>query len=317
MAASFGTARKWSLGCSPVIQRLTLSILLLTTLFLTLSSLASREIVTSFTAGRKLSRTTPIPVYPFPEASHLIIVACHAIWHGYAGEHPGESATEWNLKPFQQDQQITFINHIQLGLNAAIVDEESLLVFSGGQTSRKSGPISEAQSYYNLANARKMIETDSNVSLRVTTEEFAKDSFENLLFSICRFHEFTGQYPDRITFVTHEFKRERIQGLHRAAIRFPLHKFRLIGRDAPGEDSPTGEEYLNALEPFTRDPYGCFDETLVSKRKSRNPFLRHDSYFDSCPELRGLLAFCSQAGAFYLGDLPWDNHTASQLPATA
>jgi len=31
-----------------------------------------------------------------------------------------------------------------------------------------------------------------NVRERATSEEFAKDSYENLIFSICRYHEFTG-----------------------------------------------------------------------------------------------------------------------------
>lgn len=34
---------------------------------------------------------------------------------------------------------------------------------------------------------------------RALTEEHARDSFENLLFSICRFRELTGHYPVNIT----------------------------------------------------------------------------------------------------------------------
>eukprot|EP00850_Spirogloea_muscicola_P000141 SM000001S04543 [mRNA] locus=s1:841502:842944:- [translate_table: standard] len=37
------------------------------------------------------------------------------------------------------------------------------------------------------------------VAARALTEEFARDSLENLLFSICRFHELTGAYPNNIT----------------------------------------------------------------------------------------------------------------------
>jgi hypothetical protein len=36
---------------------------------------------------------------------------------------------------------------------------------------------------------------------RVQTEEFARDSFENLLFSICRFRQVSQKYPERITIV--------------------------------------------------------------------------------------------------------------------
>lgn len=34
---------------------------------------------------------------------------------------------------------------------------------------------------------------------RTLTEEHARDSFENLLFSVCRFRELTGAYPRNIT----------------------------------------------------------------------------------------------------------------------
>ena len=60
---------------------------------------------------------------------------------------------------------------------------------------------------------------------RVVSEEFARDSYENLLFSICRFHEVTGRYPDKITVVGFGFKTRRFVDLHRKAVRFPEDKF--------------------------------------------------------------------------------------------
>lgn len=40
---------------------------------------------------------------------------------------------------------------------------------------------------------------------RALTEEHARDSFENLLFSVCRFRELTGSYPHNITVKTFYF----------------------------------------------------------------------------------------------------------------
>ena len=40
---------------------------------------------------------------------------------------------------------------------------------------------------------------EENVRWRALTEEHARDSFENLLFSVCRFRELTGTYPYNIT----------------------------------------------------------------------------------------------------------------------
>ena len=37
------------------------------------------------------------------------------------------------------------------------------------------------------------------MSGRALTEEYARDSFENLLFSVCRFRQLTGAYPANIT----------------------------------------------------------------------------------------------------------------------
>jgi hypothetical protein len=58
----------------------------------------------------------------------------------------------------------------------------------------------------------------------VATEEHARDSFENLLFSICRFYELTGNYPESITVVGFEFKKERFIKVHRAAARYAIEK---------------------------------------------------------------------------------------------
>lgn len=44
-----------------------------------------------------------------------------------------------------------------------------------------------------------------NVRSRALTEEHARDSFENLLFSVCRFRELTGTYPQNITVSPYTF----------------------------------------------------------------------------------------------------------------
>jgi hypothetical protein len=63
-------------------------------------------------------------------------------------------------------------------------------------------------------------------------QDRARDSFENLLFSLCRFYELTGRYPDSLTLVGYEFKRRRFSQLHRAALRLPQEAFRYEGTPA-------------------------------------------------------------------------------------
>lgn len=77
---------------------------------------------------------------------------------------------------------------------------------------------------------------------RVTTEDHALDSFQNLLFSIARFHEYTGNYPTKITVVGYEFKRARFDDLHRAALRWPKENFEYIGVDPDNEHNVIAEQ---------------------------------------------------------------------------
>lgn len=71
-----------------------------------------------------------------------------------------------------------------------------------GQT-RPGSPHTEAQSYLRLAVATKLLpSTQSSTHLfpRATTEDYALDSYQNLIFSIARFHEVTGLlYIERTT----------------------------------------------------------------------------------------------------------------------
>ncbi|KAK6348563.1 hypothetical protein TWF718_006351 [Orbilia javanica] len=251
---------------------------------------------------------------PRSDITHLIVVAGHAIWMG--GNTLGEDESEWTLLPYQHGLAKTFKEHIMTGAKMAQESENSLLVFTGGETRNFAGPSSEAQSYWSLAYLSKYIEPGSSLFNRSTTEEFARDSYENLLFSICRFHEYTSNYPTKLTVVGFEFKRERFKTEHRAAIRFPQDQFRYIGIDNTGDPQQL-EGFIRGekeglLKQFKDDPHGCTDTELKEKRKGRNPFRTQHGYEVSCPELKGLMRWCLDEDAIkdgktqqYPGDLPW------------
>lgn len=59
------------------------------------------------------------------------------------------------------------------------------------------------------------------------------DSFENLVLGILRFWRETGEWPEKITVVSHEFKRERLLDLYVKAMRWPRKKVEFVGVD-PG-----------------------------------------------------------------------------------
>lgn len=78
--------------------------------------------------------------------------------------------------------------------------------------------------------------------VRMTTENFALDSYQNFLFSIARFREYTGSYPERITVVGYGMKRSRFEELHAKAIRWPVkssvrgqRRFHYVGIDDEGD----------------------------------------------------------------------------------
>lgn len=205
----------------------------------------------------------------------------------------------------------TFYKHIEAGAKIVKEDPTSLLVFSGGQTRPDNPPNTEAQSYHRLAVAAKLVTSTPNF-LRVTTEDFALDSYENLLFSLARFKEVTGRWPERVTVVGFEMKRARFENLHRVAIKYPADRFQYIGIDDEGDTTDSYEgEYQYGFLPFQDDMYGCLPP-LSTKRTARNPFARYHPYHTSCPEIAGLLEFCSPQGkpnsqaALYPAALPWE-----------
>ncbi|CAB4443121.1 unnamed protein product, partial [Rhizophagus irregularis] len=81
----------------------------------------------------------------------------HAIYLGGSNNHEigndEENEENWILEDYQKGngQVKAFINHVKKGIELVKENDESLLIFSGGQTRPSAGPRSEAQSYYILA----------------------------------------------------------------------------------------------------------------------------------------------------------------------
>ena len=281
------------------------------------------------------------PIEPgYAALHHLVLVAGHAVLTSL-DVHDLAAPENWQLMDYQRDQVGTFVAHIRRGVELTRADPEALLIFSGGETRREAGPRSEAQSYWMAAShagwwrdappdttlspaqaaaaalqtkIKLQIQPQDEVSRRATTEEYARDSFENLMFSICRFRELTGSYPRRITVVGFEFKRDRFLSLHRAAVRFPVDHFSYEGIDppvSPGDIQAIqrqarmiAAEHSQSLVPFQTDPYACTPGgVLMEKKLKRNPFRRHHAYEQTCGEMAGLMRWC--ANRMYDGDLPW------------
>ena len=91
------------------------------------------------------------------------------------------------------------------------------LINRGATRPPPAPPLSESQSYLSLARTLSLIPDIPPTSpseklplnMRVTTEEFALDSYQNLLFAIARFREVVGDWPKKVTVVGYGMKRRR------------------------------------------------------------------------------------------------------------
>jgi hypothetical protein len=208
----------------------------------------------------------------------------------------------WRLRPYQRGEPRFYIEHIRRAVEMAAADPAALLVFSGCHTAPEAGPLSEALGYWMLAEQFGWWGM-AEARARSTLEDFALDSFQNLLYSICRFREFTGEYPAGITVAGWGFKARRFAELHRAAIRFPAARFRYVAVNEPPELAVAEREEAATRAAFTADPYGYF-KALAEKRRSRDPHRRQHGYGISCPELCELLRH--RGPELFAGALPWD-----------
>lgn len=208
--------------------------------------------------------------------SELIIVAGHGVCRkectsphiapldsSWVGIFPGEG-------PF-------YIEHSKAGVALAAKIPNALLAFSGGQTREDAGRRSEAESYWEVADTAGWWGFP-NVRERALKEEYARDSFENLLFGIALFKRETGQWPITVTVVSWRFKKKRYD-LHRQALKWPKQKFAYLG-----PNDPVGEQLQKALagekaklESVSRDLF-LMGRQWVAQREQRNPFHRQHPY---------------------------------------
>ncbi|KAI5966287.1 uncharacterized protein KGF55_000596 [Candida pseudojiufengensis] len=233
--------------------------------------------------------------------NHLILVPCHGI---YKRGDP-KQRNSWHLANFQiqGNDHLCFIEHIERAHAELEKNPNAYLIFSGGETKIEAGPISEAFSYFKLYQELYNEKVDY---LKCTTENYATDSFENVIYSFCRFYEVHGVYPEMVTIVGFEFKRDRFLKLHlHQALGYSVSAVIYIGNSPKLIDSSKEEEekyfkdlrnaeYNNAYELFKSDWYGI-GHKLSKKKISRNPFRRHHGYEQVNHKLVNLLRAMNQS----------------------
>jgi hypothetical protein len=214
------------------------------------------------------------------QLNEAILVAGHSIVKDYGRLLEDEG---WFLLPFQRGEPVKYIGHIETAVRLAAERPRAALIFSGGPTRREAGPRTEAGSYWLVAEQYGWFGFPE-VRERAFVEEFARDSFENLLFGICRFHEVAGVMPEQLTMVSWEFKRRRFEELHREAIGWPRERFHYLGANDPPDPVQANEAEARARALYEADPYSL-GEFFQAKKAERNPFRRQHGYATSCPEM--------------------------------
>lgn len=118
-------------------------------------------------------------------------------------------------------------------------------------------------------------------------ERRSLDSFHNLLFSLTKFYEVRGSWPEHVTVISNEFKRARFTELHCKALGWPADRFNFVGIDPDymkwdleRAASVREGERRNGFEPWQKGMHGC-DEELEAKRRRRNPWRVKQTLFES------------------------------------
>jgi len=154
--------------------------------------MATSKTVPSPTLGTSIVGTAAVKSYP--EARRLVIVPGHAV---YVGTEPFHSKLDKFWIGGFPGEASYYTDHARAGAVETANGKQFILLFSGGQTREAAGPISEGQSYWSLANQNNWF-NKSDIKERAFTEDFARDSLENMAFGVGRFAQITGRKPEEI-----------------------------------------------------------------------------------------------------------------------
>jgi hypothetical protein len=200
----------------------------------------------------------------------LIIVPGHAALRADVEVLPEHFLDDayWALQVFQVGELPYYFEHVEEGLRLLKEHPNSVMALSGGRTRQEAGDWSEAASYLEIA--KRSSEWDSRLEDRTLLEEYARDSFENIDFSLRLFRQRFGHIPEHIYVVGWGFKEARIR-LHFAAIGIREARYSFVGVNNPPDLASAEQGEAKTRADFKLYPTGDGGE-LANKRQRRNPY---------------------------------------------
>ena len=216
-----------------------------------------------------------------------LILCCHGVYH------QGIMYSE-----FPEDRSV-YENQLRESIKTVQGKSYDLLIISGGYT-KKEIEKSEAQGMVDWA---RDLGLDIEEILFIL-EEYSRDSFENILFSMCRYYEEYEQFPNRIGICSWKSKEKRFK-IIAEALKLP-HYFLGVGeKEALARAEAQQLEKIGA-DPFHRSPY------LASKRQQRDPWDKGNPYekIEIFENLFKKLNFMEKKGLTdpLMVNLPWNSH---------
>lgn len=184
----------------------------------------------------------------------LLILCCHCIYD------KGQIISE-----FQENRDV-YQQHLIESVKALSGGQFDSLIISGGFT-KPNVLKSEAQGMLDWAH-------DLNLAVdkkKIILEEYARDSFENVLFSVCRFYDVYKKYPNSVTVCSWKAKERRF-AIIANALKIPNYAFFGIAVNKGLEKAEAKLFETVKNDPFFRSP------ELTEKRQMRDPWKKGNPY---------------------------------------
>lgn len=198
----------------------------------------------------------------------VLVLCCHGVFSSN-GAFISDPRYERTVDPISVE---VYLDHIKEAAKLIREREYDVLIVSGGYT-KPQIEMSEAASYLKIL--RYLI--DEKTAKNVLLEEYAKDTFENILFAMCRAYQVYKEFPVTLGILTWTWKGKRVQVIAEG-LRIP--DFVVIGVGNKNL-SKTQTQIADEVKP---DPLHRTSE-LAQKRGERNPWKKRNPY-EGIPGLR-------------------------------